>query len=113
MKNLNNQQIESLKTIIETTIPLQGLCFNTPFVKTDRGIEFVVCERYSYNMKIIYVVVPLQIDEQFDRLNDLERITQELCNMNDAQFGYFGTCTFENDLATYLTPNDHQIERLR
>lgn len=113
MKNLNNEQIESLKRMIETTLTLEGLCFNTPFEKTVGDIEFVVCERYSYNMKIIYVVVPLQIDEQFDRINDLERITRELCNMNNAQFGYFGTCTFENDVAIYLTPNDHQIERLR
>lgn len=113
MKKLNSKQFESLKIKIETDIPLQGLSFNTPYEKNEGGIEFVVLERYRYNMKIIYVIVPLQLDEQFDRLSELERITKELCSRNDANFGFFGTCTFEDDVAIYLTPTDHQIERLK
>jgi hypothetical protein len=113
MKKLSKKQIESLKNKIETSIPLQGLSFNSPFETSEAGIEYVVLERYSYNMKIIYVVVPLKLDEQFNRINELDRITKELCNRNDANFGFFGTCSFEGDVAMYLTPTDHQIERLK
>lgn len=113
MKNLNTKQIKSLQNLIETNIPLDGLSFGESFEKSDDGIEFVVCERYNYKIKIIYVLVPLEINEQFDKLKQLEKTTRELCDLKDAQFGYFGTCTFENGVAKHLMPNDHQIERLR
>ena len=113
MEKLNTKQFESLKIKIETDIPLQGLSFNTPYEKSEGGIVFVVLERYCYNMKIIYVVVPLQLDEQFDRLFELERITRELCSRNDANFGFYGTCSFEDDIAIYLTPTEHQIEIIK
>lgn len=113
MKKLNPKQIESLKNRIELDIPLPELSFDTTFTKSEDGIEFIVLNRYSQNMKIIYVVVSLELDEHFHRLNELERITKELCDTNNANFGFFGTCSFEDDSAIYLVPTEHQIERLK
>ena len=103
MKKLNSKQIESLKSKIETDIPLQGLSYNLPFEISEGGIEFMVLERYNYKMKIIYVVVSLELEEQFNRLNELEQITKKICNRNNANFGYFGTCSFVDDSSIYLT----------
>lgn len=113
MKKLNGNQIESLKNKIEAEIPILGLSFNTPYEKEENGIPYIVLERYNYKMKIIYVIVPLSKEEQFVRISELEVITNKLLNSTDANFGYFGTCSFENDSAVYLYPTDHQIERLK
>lgn len=113
MENLNGKQIESLKRKIEAEIPISGLFFNTPFENHENGITYIVLERYNYKMKIIYVVVPLHIEEQFVRLDELESITNKLLDSTNANFGYFGTCSFENDSAIFLSPTDHQIERIK
>ncbi len=113
MKNLNAQQIESLKNLIEKEFPLQGLSFNTPYEMMSQGVQYLVLERYSFNFKITYVVVPLKKDEQFNKLQVLESIARDLCNVKDVNFGFFGTCVFKGDEATSLIPTDHQIERLK
>lgn len=113
MKNLNRKEIESLQRKIEAVIPISGLSFNTPMEQHENGITYIILERYNYLIKIIYVVVPLQIDEQFVRLDELEIIAKKLFDSTNANFGYFGTCSFENDSAIYLIPTDHQLERLK
>lgn len=112
MHPINTQQLESLKKIIEKEFTVEGQSFNTPYVMESIGINFVVLERYSYNFKLLYVIVPLKIEEQFDRLNDLESITRNMCIKKEANFAYFGTCTFIGNEAKYLTPTDYQIENL-
>lgn len=113
MNQLNLKQVESIKEEIEIKFPVQGLTFNSTFHNEEKGIKFAVLERYSQNMKIIYVIVPLEKSQQFDRLNDLEIIARNLCEKRDVNFGFFGTCTFHGDTAIDLQPNeDHQIERL-
>ena len=113
MKNLNTQQIESLKKIIEKEFPLQGLSFNTPYEMMSQGIQYLVLERYSFNFKITYVVVPLKKDEQFNKLQELESIARDLCTKRDVNFGFFGTCLIKGDEVIALIPADHQIERLK
>jgi len=113
MQALNAKQIQSLQHKIEIEDPLQGLSFNTPYYKTEKNITFQVLERYNYNMKVIYVIVALEIHEQFNDFDELKSVTNILCRTKDANFGRFGTCSFENDEASFMALAEQQIERLK
>jgi hypothetical protein len=112
MISLNKKQFDSLiKKLIEK-FPLVGFVFNEPYEKTENNITYQVIERYNHQMKIIYVIVSLKIDGQFDRLKELEIIAKSICVDKDANFGFYSTCNFDNDDANYLAHDStYQIER--
>jgi hypothetical protein len=65
------------------------------------------------NNALLLLVVPLQLSEQFNRLNELESIVKDLCNSYDANFGFFGTCSLEKDNVIYLLLQEYQLEKLK
>lgn len=111
MISLNKKQFESLFKKLEESFPLGGLVFNDPYEKTENNITYQVIERYNHQLKIIYIVVSLKMDEQFNQLKELENIAKSICVAKDANFGYFSTCSFNGDEATYLSHDTYQIER--
>lgn len=111
--DLTQKQIESLKIEIEKKIPLEGLSFNDPYWKFENNIEFIVLERYNHKLKLIFLVVPLQQDKQFNRFQDLERFAKEITELSDANFGYYGTYYIKNDNSVTLEMQKNPIERLK
>ncbi len=113
MKKLNEKEIESLKIKITSELPILDLSFNDTLEKEENGIYYIILERYNYQMKIIYVVVPLSSEQQYDRIPELEGIAKKIVDSRGANFGYYGTCSFENEKAIVLHPTFHQIEILK
>ncbi len=98
---------------IREHFPMAGLVFNDPFEGSENNIFYTVFERYKYQLRIIYVVVALKLNEQFNRFDELESIARKITENKDADFGCFFTCSFDNNEAGEITPTDNQIRRLR
>lgn len=113
MITLNNSQKESLKNKINEVFPHEFLPFQDIYEKFQNGIDITVLVRGNEKIKIIYVIVPLKIDEQFNRLDTLKVITESICKTLNADFAYFGSCHFNEDSATYIPTDKYQIERNR
>ena len=111
MISLNKLQFESLKIKIEQQFPLEGFSFNEPYEETKNDILFQVLKRHNHRINVIYTIVSLKMDGQFDRLVELENIAKSICNEKDANFGAYFTCSFDGNEAIYIPIRDHQIER--
>jgi hypothetical protein len=110
---LNNSQKESLKNKICEVFPHEQLPFQDIYEKTQNGIGITVLVRGNEKIKTIYVIVTLKIDEQFNRLDELKIITESICETVNADFAYFSTCNFIEDMATDMPADKYQIERNR
>lgn len=113
MKSLNEMELKSMMEKIRKHFPLDGLLFNDPLNLSENNISYTVFERYNYQWRIIYVVVALNLNEQFNRLDELESIARKITENKDANFGCFFTCSFDNNEAGEISPKDNQIQRLK
>ncbi len=101
--NINSNQINSLKIKIQENDALIELAFSSSYdVFFEQNIKFILLERYNYKIKLVYVIVPLKLNEQFNNINELQNIAKKYFNNRNANIGYYGTCFFVSDNATSL-----------
>lgn len=99
MKNLNELQLESLLQKISAKENLNELSYNTPVFKVLDDIDYCLVVKYNYQIKVIFIIVCLEIDQQFSKQDALKIIASKELELTNSNIAYFGTCIFdENDV---------------
>jgi hypothetical protein len=108
---LNKNQIDSLESLIKKEFSPLDISFQNNYFESLENIDVHIFVRHNEKMKIIYIAIPLRINENFSRLQYIHWFAESLAILNRANFVSFFTCFFDGEEAVHIEkPNlEYQI----
>jgi hypothetical protein len=110
---LNKNQVDSLELLIKKEFSPLDISFQNNYFERLVNVDVHIFVRHNEKIKIIYIAIPLRMNENFSRLQYIHRFAESLAISNRANFVSYFTCFFDGEEAVLIEKSNLEYQIMK